>query len=366
MNKTKLYWVFQIGGWTLYALFQVGGATIVANAHHTKYISYIPLITEAFFFLAATHIYRNIIIQWEWLQAPMPRLIPRVLISVIGMGLLIYFLRVAVSVPLGLFDPDTFFKLPLLGNTIVNTMLLFLWTVLYFIYHYFESYNLALKHEASLHEIELNQLKSQLNPHFIFNSLNSIRALVDEDPLKSKRAITQLSNILRNSLVTDKKRLTRLEDEIRTVQDYLSLETIRFEERLQTELYIEPISLDCLVPPLMVQTLVENGIKHGISKLKEGGKIELKTFVWNGMLKIEIRNSGRFIKNKEKKNGSGLGIENTKQRLKLIFGEEAEFSIFNENEQTVLTKLTIPQQVEYESANSRRRAAGKKRVGQFT
>ena len=127
-------------------------------------------------------------------------------------------------------------------------------------------------------EIELNNLKSQLNPHFIFNALNSIRALVDENPSKSKQAINQLSNILRNSLASDKKGLTKFEDEIKIVKDYLGLESIRFEERLKTEFEIHPESQKFLVPPLMIQTLVENGIKHGISKLTPGGVIQLKTY----------------------------------------------------------------------------------------
>src|SRR5690606_5122792 len=136
----------------------------------------------------------------------------------------------------------------------------FLWFVLYFSYHYFDQYNKSLKYEASMVQIELNNLKSQLNPHFIFNALNSIRALVDENPEKSKQAINQLSNILRNSLATDKKRLTKFGDELKIVRDYLGLENIRFEERLKTRFDIDPQSHRFNVPPLMIQTLVENGI----------------------------------------------------------------------------------------------------------
>ena len=105
-----------------------------------------------------------------------------------------------------------------------------------------------------------------MNPHFIFNALNSIRALVDEEPSKSKRAINHLSNILRSTLVADKKKLTSLGEELRTVKDYLAMESIRFEERLNTSFDIEEESENVLVPPLMIQTLVENAIKHGSFK----------------------------------------------------------------------------------------------------
>jgi LytS/YehU family sensor histidine kinase len=231
-------------------------------------------------------------------------------------------------------------------------LLFVLWTVFYFTYHYFDRYNKSLKYEAKMIEIELNNLKSQLNPHFIFNALNSIRALVDENPIKSKLAINQLSNILRNSLATDKKGLTKFEDELKIVKDYLGLESIRFEERLKTEFDIDPDSNKFLVPPLMIQTLVENGIKHGISKLTPGGTIQLKTAVANDRLKIHIRNSGH-LHNGTKRGKSGLGLKNTVQRLKLIYGDDATFRIVNENNNFVLTELVIPQNINHESINRR-------------
>ena len=201
-------------------------------------------------------------------------------------------------------------------------------------------------------EIELNNLRSQLNPHFIFNALNSIRALVDENPGKSKQAINQLSNILRTSLTPDKKGLTRFEDELKIVKDYLGLESMRFEERLKTEFDITPESSQYLVPPLMIQTLVENGIKHGISKLKEGGVIQVRTMIQNGDLVIQIRNSGRLV-NGTKRGHDGLGIKNTIQRLKLIYGDKSAFRIVDEKNNFVLTELIIPQQtILYESINS--------------
>jgi LytS/YehU family sensor histidine kinase len=213
---------------------------------------------------------------------------------------------------------------------------------MYFVYNYFERYNTSLKLEASVKEIELNNLKSQLNPHFIFNALNSIRALVDENPVKSKQAINQLSNILRNSLTTTKKGLTSFNDEMKVVEDYLGLESIRFEERLKVKLDIDPESSQFLVPPLMIQTLVENGIKHGISKLTEGGIIEILTKVENDHLKIQIRNSGKFYLNRDSKKQTGLGLENTRQRLKLIYGGEATFRIITEMDNFVLTEIVVP------------------------
>ena len=342
VNKVRLYWSLQVGGWAFYAVVQIV-AVLARDEGSLSNQRIIFLLYEAAICLTVSHIYRNLINSWRWLSLSMTRLIPRVIFSVFVMGGIMYFLRVPVSIPLGLFnknvvlDPFVF-----LGQSFFYAIIFFLWSVLYFIYNYFERYNKSLKLEASIKEIELNNLKSQLNPHFIFNALNSIRALVDENPSKSKLAINQLSNILRNSLVTEKRGLTKFEDELKVVKDYLGLESIRFEERLKTELDIAAGSAEFMVPPLMIQTLVENGIKHGISRLKEGGVIQIKTRVENDRLKIHIRNSGHFHLNGAKKTSGGLGLENTRQRLKLIYGDDASFRILTENNTFVLTEIVIP------------------------
>src|SRR5205085_686739 len=153
------------------------------------------------------------------------------------------------------------------------------------------------------------------------NAMNSIRALVDENPVKSKEAITQLSNILRNTLQMGKNKVISFDEEIKIVNDYLGLESIRYEERLKVSVQLHENSSQFYVPPLMIQTLVENGIKHGISKLTAGGIIEIKTFVKDDKLQIQIRNSGQI--NEAKESESGFGIKNTLQRLKLLYGKEA-------------------------------------------
>lgn len=342
-NKQRLYWLLQLGGWTLYAVVQIV-ASVLASANTSISIQRIIfLIYEAFFCLLITHVYRSNINGWRWLGLGMPRLIPRVLLTSFSLGIIMYFLRIPASFALGIYNRQIVFDLMnVAGQSFYYAILFFLWSVFYFIYNYFERYNKSLKMEASIKEIELSNLKSQLNPHFIFNALNSIRALVDENPERSKMAINQLSNILRNSLVADKRGLTKFGDELKIVRDYLGLESIRFEERLKTEFDIDPDSRGFLVPPLMVQTLVENGVKHGISKLTEGGLIALSTKVEGNQLKIIIRNSGHYHLNGHHKKRGGLGLSNTAQRLKLLYGDEARFSINNEKDNFVKTELIIP------------------------
>ena len=340
MTKKKLYWIFQLAGWSAYGLIQVIGAIIVAGSSF-PWINYAPLILEAFFFLVATHAVRNVIIQRKWLHLGMTALIPRVVILALIAGIFAFVVRITAIYATGMYQANIFNISNILGNIGINTFMVFLWCVFYFIYHYFESYNKSLQYEAAIHEIELNSLKSQLNPHFIFNALNSIRAMIDDEPEKSKSAITQLSNILRNSLATDKTRLTSFSQEFNTVKDYLSLESIRYEERLKVIYDIHPSSFSFSIPPLMIQTLVENGIKHGISRLKEGGMVLITTSLEEGNLKLRIRNSGYYIGNPQK-SPKGLGIQNTIKRLHLIYGDRASFNIYNEKDSMVTTEIILP------------------------
>lgn len=340
-NKQRVYWILQITGWSLYAVAQIVTSVVISSSGAISVKRIVFLAYEALFCLLLSHAYRSYMNKARWLNLGIIDLIPRVIASVIVMGVVMYFVRIPVSWPLGFFNKDVVFDINnILGLSFIYFLIFFLWSVVYFVYNYFERYSKSLKLEASVKEIELNNLKSQLNPHFIFNALNSIRALVDENPEKSKQAINQLSNILR-SVVSEKKGLTKFGDELKIVTDYLGLESIRFEERLKTAYDIDPESKNFLVPPLMIQTLVENGVKHGISKLTEGGVIQLKTSVENDRLKIEIRNSGHYM-NGHKKRSGGLGITNTSQRLKLLYGSEASLAIRNENDNFVITEIVIP------------------------
>jgi two-component system LytT family sensor kinase len=340
INKQRWYWIMQLSGWALFAGLQIVAAILASGKEGVQNPRVIFLLYESLFCLGVSHLFRNIIINWKWLSLGFSRLIPRVLLSVFLLGIAMYFLRVPVSIALGMFKKEVVFDpFTFLSGTFFYAIIFFLWATFYFIYTYVERYNTSLKYEASVKEIELSNLKAQLNPHFIFNALNSIRALVDENPEKSKQAINQLSNILRNSLSRDKG-LTRFEDELKMVKDYLGLEGIRFEERLQVEYQIADGSNDFLVPPLMIQTLVENGVKHGISKLTKGGLIQLTTQLQEDELKIRIRSSGHY--NNSIESSPGLGLANTAQRLKLLYGAAAHFEITNEKDNFVLTELTIP------------------------
>ncbi len=342
MSKARIYWILQISGWSLFTAINIL-LTFLQNTINLYSSIYAAMVSV--WFLISTHIFRYYIIKWEWLDLKIKDIVLKIFMGIFLLTISNFIIHLLTLKVLGIFELSYDLNPLNIGVNLLSTLFLYLiWTVFYFTYHYLERYNTALKYEAVKNEIELNNLKSQLNPHFIFNALNSIRALVDENPSKSKDAITQLSSILRNSLVINKNKLTSFDEEMNAVNDYLNLEMIRFEERLKVELDIDPKSRYFSVPPLMVQTLVENAIKHGISRLKEGGIVSIQTRVHDSMLNIKIRNNGQLITNRL--NGSkGFGIENTKQRLKLLYGNKASFNIINEDGKTVLSEVNIPQKI---------------------
>lgn len=337
MTKYKIYWICQIVGWGMWGVSQVFLYTFAERFDTNQAIG---VALQIIYYIATTHLFRLLIIKRKWLNLKLPRLIPRlIMITLLLSGLNYAYLLIVESMTTGINKAD-FLLVTISINILGYWVVYFIWTIFYFTFHYVDRYNKSIKVEAEAREAELNNLKAQLNPHFIFNALNSIRALVDENPSKSKESITQLSHILRNSLTGDRKKLIPFTEELKTVMDYLALESIRYEERLKIGFDIDRNSGEFLVPPLMLQTLVENGIKHGISNLKTGGMINIGTTVKKKHLTLEIRNSGQLAK--ENKRSLGFGLENTRKRLELLYQGEASFSIKNENSETVLTKISIP------------------------
>ena len=192
--------------------------------------------------------------------------------------------------------------------------------------------------EKVVKEMELRTIKSHINPHFIFNSLNSIRALVDENPDRARKAITELSNILRSSLQVEKVETVTLKNELDIVKDYLAIEQMRFEERLKIELEIDDKMLIHLVPPMMLQTLVENAIKHGISKRVNGGLVKIIAKEKGHQFEIIVQNTGNLIGNYK----DGFGFKSTRDRLKILYGDNAYFSVQEITRDMVEAKVVLP------------------------
>jgi LytS/YehU family sensor histidine kinase len=273
------------------------------------------------------------------------QLIGFVLVS-FGFSVLVGTIETYVSILLNLeYKEEANFDMlqKIISNMFTSFIYLFIWNSIYFIYHYVAETRRNqldnLKLEALVKSLELKTIKSHINPHFIFNALNSIRALIDEDPNRARHAVTGLSKILRSSMQSDQQEVITLEKELDIVKDYLALELIRFEDRLKVSYEIDEETLDNPIPPMMLQTLVENAIKHGIGKRMEGGEIVIVAKEFKDKYELKVVNTGKLDQDPLHE---GFGLTSTSSRLNLIFGEKATFSIYQSDIDHVEAKAIIP------------------------
>lgn len=335
----------QILGWGSFAFVNVFFAALSRGITPVQLWAFVVL---AAFYLVSTHVLRHVVKAYGWFRLGIFQLLVQTILGLLLLSVANVLAQILINLAFGTLKPEEDFRsLVIVVNLFVSFLYYAFWFLLYFLFHFLDNYNNGLRYEAKINEIRLNHLKNQLNPHFIFNALNSVRALVDEDPDKAKSAITKISNMLRFSLMMDKKQVIDFADELATVKDYLALESIRFEERLEVVYHIEDEAYSYKIPPMMLQTIVENAIKHGVSNLVKGGLIEIKCREGlENELYIQVKNSGYLNPNasKSKRDEGGHGIENTRQRLKLLYGDQASFRIFNSGSQFVITEIKIPKQ----------------------
>lgn len=203
--------------------------------------------------------------------------------------------------------------------------------------------------ENKLKEVELINLRQQLNPHFLFNALNSIHALVSLKEQRAEDAVLNLSDLMRYTLNYEKRDFVTVKEEMDVVRKYLELEKIRFDKRLTYELNIENNTLTLKMPLLMVQTLVENAIKHAVRHNIQGGHVVIKTQINTQYLTINVINSGQYnpsnqirVDAESNNSNGGIGLKNINRRLNMYFGDTANFEIYNLNEHEVIATLTVP------------------------
>jgi sensor histidine kinase YesM len=188
-------------------------------------------------------------------------------------------------------------------------------------------------------DAELKALKAQINPHFLFNSLNSISALTSIDPSRARDMCVLLGEFLRMTLGLGEKTVVRFSEELDLLEKYLIIEKIRFGDRLKTQETIQEESKACLLPPLLLQPLMENAIRHGIASLPEGGEVRLTAGRQNGRLEILVENS--WDPDAPPRRSSGLGLRNVQERLEARYGRDALMRVMAEGD-LFQVSLSIP------------------------
>lgn len=337
------YWLCQIGGWSTYIIVYTFFYVTLRTKDHPDFFKI--LFLDAMLGVVITHLMRSFIQKAGILKAQLDNQITYMFLTTVTFSVLFAFATIFFE---DLFELQSDMSQYTLLNRAIRTsfgsfLFLIIWNLIYFTYHYVAKSQQEQLDKAKLQgvvkELELKTIKAHINPHFIFNALNSIRALVDENPQRARQAITELSNLLRSSMQAEKVETTPLSKELNIVRDYLALEHIRFEDRLNIEYDIDEDTLGQPVPPMMLQTLVENAIKHGISKKVEGGVIKIISDFKQDHHELIVRNTGHLNGDF---NPDGFGLSSTQSRLMLLYGDKAHFEIRNTGNNMVEAIVRMP------------------------
>jgi sensor histidine kinase YesM len=336
-DKNRAFWILQSIGWSGY--FFLRSLSGFANSMGWMWLVHTVLLTMAGYSLTLlmASLFRRLI-----RMRPLVTLIFSLLVVILASS--------AFSI-IETWSYATFLKpnakpvgVEYLGAILLNFSLLAAWAALYYGINYFllleDQIRQRERLEGQASSAQLAMLRYQLNPHFLFNTLNSISALIREDQAKAERTVQQLSALLRYSLDTHTSGLTRLGTELRIVTDYLEIEKTRFGDRLKFTIDVPGALEDLEVPPMAIQTLVENSIKHAISPSRAGGEIRIVARTVEDRFLVEVSDDGPGFAANDMKEGHGL--DNLRERLAAVFAEDASLRIISGEEGGATVTLSLP------------------------
>jgi hypothetical protein len=328
-NRNVLFWTLHAAGWAAYGITQYVGALFYPNS--ASYARMWLVVTVAGFVLSSPmrYIYRRL-----WGEAPRT--------IVVGVLLTCYVTALVLRLVINLayikfVEPDWQVKeiFELFGGALSTAYLLLCWSGLYFGIKFYESKRqqeeTMLKAVALAQEAQLKMLRYQLNPHFLFNTLNAISTLIlDNQNRKANHAVARLSEFLRYTLDQDPMKKVTLRQEIEALDLYLGTERLRFGERLRLEYAIEEEALDALVPSLLLQPLLENSLKYAVSQREQGGLVRIEGRTREGLLELSVIDDGPGLPaGPPPSDRRGVGLANTRERLKVLYGENCRFAAIN-------------------------------------
>jgi hypothetical protein len=358
LPTSRSYWLCQLGGWGLYSTLQLCAGGLILHLPWARIgVELLVLNGTGLVFTHRLHAY---IRAHNWSSYNLRSLVPRIAVA-----------SLLLALPLGLVSPFTLISSLQSSESLIHEVapriqlhfgplirfvhqwanwatLFALWLVIYFV-----ALSIRRRRDAELRQSELTRalqlaelrlLKSQLNPHFLFNSLNSVRALIADDPAGAQKAVTQLARTLRYTLTAGRQELVPLARELEIVEDYLALESLRFGERLRIERDLAPEAMAVRVPVMLLQTVVENAIKHGIAELPAGGDLRIVAGLEGGTLHIDVENTRPQKTEKVfRSEGEGVGLDNAAERLRLLFGAKANLDLNLSRVEVAVARIRIPE-----------------------
>jgi two-component system sensor histidine kinase AlgZ len=331
--SNRLYWLCQFIGWGLYAVGNLVGAVVVLHAPAER--AALDLLILSALGLGSSHALRAYMRAHGWARLRRTTLFGRILLASSVCGVAIAAVKTLFGLapwqtgdfPIEFGSVQRF--LALVVPALNWTVLMLLWCALYFGALALRAHKSAQLRESELARAlqlsELRGLKSQLNPHYLFNALNTVRALIAIDPSAAQRAVTQLARTLRYTLGAGQDDLVTLEQELATVEDYLAIESLRLGERLRVRWDMPAAARGVRIPVMLLQTLVENAIKHGIAELPSGGLLKVAASLDTDVFTLTVENA--CPNPAMNPSSDGIGLRNASERLRHLFGRDASLQL---------------------------------------
>ena len=334
MQRTSLYWAIQWTGWISVSVVLIA-LQIALGVRYEQLRQFVGWPIFALAGIGLSHAARAYFRQRNWLQLPLRRLGAHVLAATLVAGAL---LAAAIVAGIMLSTGKPVALAGVVGSWMNATILMLGWIIIYLGAGHYRSAEQsrleAVQTRLEAKQAQLAALESQVNPHFLFNSLNSLRALISENPGRATDMVTQLAELLRYSLQSGRRETVTLAEELTVVRHYLAIEKTRFEDRLQVEITSGPAAERESLPPMLLQTLVENAIKHGIAQRQHGGVVSVDARLIAGRLRVDVTNTGQLQTNE-----GGLGLKNARERLRLLYGDKAQLTLSETPPDRVLARL---------------------------
>lgn len=355
-SKAELiYWSCQLGGWAAYSLIEI--PAVVADMQVTWLNATVTIVLLNVTGLGLIHWLRGYMQRHRWSMLGTRQLIRKCLAAsfILGapLGVASSFTSLAtmhypaadlasLPAPFGL---DLALPITLFLNLLNAAFVFAIWLFIYFtIVGIRQRKDAALRQSElarALQQAELRLLKTQLNPHFLFNALNTVRSLIADDPSRAQHAVTRLANTLRYTLGAGQNDLVSLSRELEIVADYLEIEKMRFEARLTIESEVAADAGNAQIPVMLLQTVVENAIKHGIAELPAGGVLRISAVLESGVLVLTVQNPRPPASSPATR--AGTGLRNAEERMRLLFDARASLELDLSQPTLATTRIRIPQ-----------------------
>lgn len=337
-----LFWLMQFLGWGLFTLFNLAARQYFVHFHFSELVNSVVLGCCLFISTSILRRYFHGRLEGKSLSVSFIHLLGGSIVAgVVTMLLFALIILPNQQAIWGTQSNDLW--LQLLSGSPVVMFLILVWSIIYAIFKKQQQLKNAQSVQDSLEQslkvAKLDVLLSQLNPHFIFNAINNIRALILEDADKARDMLANLSEVMRYTMQIDKEKLIHFSDEIDVVKQYIALNKLQFEDKLHVHYDLEPETLNLSLPPMILQLLIENALKHGIGKLKRGGEIVITSKLDDSQWAITVENSGAISTSKSTR--TGVGINNIKQRLSLVYADKADFTL-KPSLKGVIAVITLP------------------------